>query len=260
MPPSWLRRISLQVLACLLSAASALADEPLRYRCEPGSRVRMTIENDFQLPILGTQLSQLTVDSRVLSASASGARVLQSIERTRPGQPLRTVDTALGFTPTGDVSGPDDLPADSEGVFLARTTLLLLPALPDEVVRVGSTWSAIRTFPLPPMKISAPPQVRVRINYRVTSFAQVAGQRVVNIDMSGRSLPDEGLTLTNTGQLTLDAATGRPLSGFIDGKATMSVFLLGSMTAGFKIRLVSSTIDVPAGEGQRGRIALLGVE
>lgn len=250
------QRIYLSLLlaaACLIGTARA--ELPLRYRCEPGATTEFTIENDFQLPIIGAQPSRVVVRSTVVSSANGQTRLRQSIDRTRPNLPPRTVDTTLTLDHTGEIEHQGELPADSEGVFLARTTMLLLPALPDRVVRAGSSWTAQRTVPLPPMKISAPPQVRVTIDYRVEKVEN--GQ--VHVAMSARTLPGESLTLTHSGRLTLDADTGRPLAGWIDGKASLWVFLMGTQTASFSIKLVSSKQSSPALAGGP-RISLLGIQ
>lgn len=247
-------KVLIAILVTALAGA-AYAEVPLRYRCEVGASTEFTIENDFNLPILGSQPSRVVVRSTVVSSANGTTHVRQSIDRTRPNLPARTVDTQLTIDHTGEIEHQGELPSDSEGIFLARTTMLLLPALPDRVVRVGSTWSAQRTVPLPPMKISAPPQVRVSIDYKVEKVED--GK--VQVAMSAKTLPGESLTLTHTGHLTLDAETGRPLSGWIDGKASLWVFLMGTQTASFKIKLVNSTQSSPALASTQ-RISLLGIQ
>lgn len=259
--PSPISRIPLAVafMACFLGLGPARADVRLGYHSVPGTVALMVIENDFQLPILGAQPSRLTVTTRVESAGPSGARLHQKIDRTAPQRPDRSVETALSISTTGEVTGPDQVPADTEGVFLAHTTLLLLPALPDALVREGSTWSADRNFPLPPIPIKAPSQVRVRTTYRVVSFSVAAGRPVVNLSMQARELKGEKLSLKYTGELTVDAATGRPLTGLLDGNISLPVAPFVSLPASFKIRLVSTSVD-PAPVATRQHISLLGVE
>lgn len=255
---------SLSVLLALALAGSgvARAQVHLAYRCVAGSVLRQTIENDFQLPIVGAQPGRLAVTTTVRATGAAGSQLGQSVRRSAPGKEDRTVDVDLTVSARGEVSDPTPVPADGEGAFLARTTLLLLPGLPDRSVDVGATWTTDRVFPLPPLPVSAPSAVQVRTTYRLTGLRTDAGQRIAEVAMDGVQRAGEKLGLSFTGKLEIDAASGRPLTGELSGKATIPVApFLPSLTATFKIRLLETTVQLPGRAPRTAavRISLLGI-
>jgi hypothetical protein len=244
--------------------APACADPGLAYRCEPGSVVRMVVENDFQLPIIGAQPNRLEITTNVLTADASGSRNRQTVLRKAPGKADRAVDVRMAISREGLVSGVEPIPQDAEGAFLARTTLLLLPALPNRAVGPGDSWTVERTLPLPPMPISAPPEVRVNATVRVLSYMRVDGQRRVNLSLDAVQAPGEKVKLGYTGTVSVDEATGRPMSGSLTGRAALPLgMFLPDAKATFTIRLVSTFVDRPNARRPllaENRYALLGLD
>jgi hypothetical protein len=231
---------SMLPVTMVLALAGQLVAAPLAYRMPPGDGFQLETVVDAEVPMLGARHIVALADCRVDASTVDHLTLKQTITAKLAGKPDYTLSMGCDVSPEGRMSNFTGINLeDPKMALVARNAGMGLPTLPNDEPRVGHTWQEEKAIYLPKTPIPGMPEsARVITDYKITAMGKAGSRDTVTIEMKMKEA-DGKLKIAAQGQFVVEAGTGKPVSGQIEGNAS--------------IRVVIKTFNVPFKVGIQAR-------
>lgn len=234
-----LHRIPRSLLSFTLAVAFAgqAVAAPLAYRMAVGDSFELVTTTDAEVPMVGAKHVVAAVACRVEAATTDHLTCKQTITSKIAGKPDYTLSLGCDISPEGRISNFTGINLqDPKMALVARNAGMGLPSLPNEEAPIGHSWQEEKPLFLPNTPIPGMPEtVRLVTSYKVTGLGKTNGKDTVTIAMTMQEAEGK-LKVRAKGEFVVEAANGKPVSGHIEGEASIRV-VIKTFTVPFKVAI-----------------------